>query len=130
MQPISVLLVDDHRDFLRVLARYLQVASEGQAVVVGVVSDGHEAVAKALTAQPEVILLDLKMPDPSGVVLLPQLRKALPHAIIVVLTMAEEAYARQAALADGADGFVTKSKIAGGLWPTIQELVSAKRIRA
>ncbi len=126
MRPISVLLVDDNRVFLDVLSPFLEEASEGAVRVVGVVSEGREAIGHATAAQPDVILLDLKMPDVSGVVILPELREQLPHAIIVVLTMLEQEHVRQAALAEGADGFVTKSKLASDLLPTIRGLVSFK----
>ena len=124
MRPISVLLVDDNRCFLDVLSRYLQAMGEGEVQVVGAVSDGREAVARALATQPEVVCLDLHMPGLSGMSLLPRLREAMPLVTIVVVTTQDQEYMRQRTLAMGADGFVAKEDITNDLLPTIRDLVA------
>jgi DNA-binding NarL/FixJ family response regulator len=127
MRPISVLLVDDNRILLREIARFLQAESRGEVMVVGSVSEGREAITRATAAQPEVVLLDLNMPDIPGMVILPRLREQMPEAIIVVLTMMDREGVRQASLQTGADGFVSKAYIERDLLPTIRRLVSSMR---
>ena len=127
MRSISVLLVDDNRRFLDVLSRYLQEASEGEVRVVGTVADGREAVPRAIAAQPDVVCLDLYMPDLSGQLILPRLRAQLPQVTIVVLTVQDQEAVRHTTLAMGADGFVWKEHIMSDLLPTIRDLVAAKR---
>ena len=127
MGPLSVLLVDDNRHFLGALSSYLQGMGEGEVRVVETVSDSREAVTRATATQPDIVLLDMNMPYLSGLDLLPRLRALLPQAIIVMVTMEDEEDVRQATLALGADGFVSKLEITGALWPTIQRLVSARR---
>jgi hypothetical protein len=68
---LSVLLVDDNRTFLRILTRFLSEYGEGALRVVGSLEGGRDAVAEAERLQPDVILVDLKMPDVPGLQLLP-----------------------------------------------------------
>src|ERR671916_735046 len=82
MQP-QMLIVDDHpltRDGLAAL-----LAGNGFEIVAEA-GGGHEAIELARALQPDVILLDLSMPDVDGLTALPQLRTAAPGAEVVVLT--------------------------------------------
>jgi DNA-binding NarL/FixJ family response regulator len=121
---LSVLLVDDSRAFLRILAEFLSEFGEGALRVVGSVMGGKDAVAEAQRLTPDVVLLDLAMPDVSGMALLPRLREALPDAILIALTLADPNGAREATLAAGADAFVSKMTLDHDLIPTIQRLAS------
>ena len=127
MGSISMLLVDDNATFLRILARFLQEQSQADIVVVGSVVRGRDAVAQALVRQPQVILLDLDMPDLSGLEMLPQLRERMPEVIIIALTLLDPASYRQAALAAGADEYVSKASLEADLLPAIRRLASARR---
>jgi len=71
--PLCALLVDDNPHFLRILDRFLTVHGEGGAQVVGTVVGGRDAVAEAARLRPDIILVDLTMPDISG-------RDPEPHA--------------------------------------------------
>lgn len=77
MGPISVLVVDDNPTFRRAVTRFLEEDCQGEVVVVGAVGKGEEALAQAQRLQPQVILLDLRMPGLSGLEVIPLLRKAL-----------------------------------------------------
>ncbi|MBI2951942.1 response regulator transcription factor [bacterium] len=127
MGPVSVLLVDDSPLFLDIATRFLQEEYRGEVVVVGVAGGGEEALAQAQLLQPQVILIDLNMPGMSGLEAIPRLREALPEAGIIALTLLDgEAY-RQAALAAGADGFVSKPNMGADLLPAIRRVVRADR---
>jgi DNA-binding NarL/FixJ family response regulator len=117
-----VLLVDDNRTFLRILTRYLSEQGEGTLSVVGSVIGGQDAVAQAQRLHPDIILLDLAMPDVSGLALLPKLRKTLPDAIIIALTLMDPDSSRQATLEAGADAFVSKTSLERDLLPAIRRL--------
>ena len=71
--PLCALLVDDNPHFLRILDRFLTVHGEAGAQVVGTVVGGRDAVAEAVRLRPDIILVDLKMPDITG-------RDPEPHA--------------------------------------------------
>ncbi len=125
MEPISVLLVDDNPTFLRVATRFLQ-AHEGVNVV-GTANGGQEALVKAQDLRPQIILLDLAMPDLPGLQAIPRLRKLLPQAGIIALTLLDTSGYRQAALSAGADDFIPKAALNTDLLPSIQRVAQAGR---
>lgn len=129
MTPIPVLLVDDNPAFLRMATRFLQEHCGSVVVVAGVAGGGEEALVKAQDLRPEVVLLDLAMPDLPGLEVIPRLRAALPEVGIVVLTLLDVAAYRQAALEAGADGFVSKATLGTNLLPAIQQAVQARSSR-
>ena len=119
--PVSVLLVDDSPVFLRVAARFLR--KEPRLVLIGVAGSGREALAQAAKLRPQVVLLDLAMPDLSGLEVIPLLRASLPKAQIIALTFWEGSEYRLAALAAGADGFVSKLAMSSDLLPVVWQLM-------
>ena len=101
-----ILLVDDHA-VLRAGLRML-LSAEADMEVVGEAGDGGEAVEQATALQPDIVLLDLTMPDVDGLAVLPRLKQAAPQAHMLILTMHEDAaYVRQA-FRLGAAGYVLK----------------------
>jgi DNA-binding NarL/FixJ family response regulator len=87
------------------------LSAERDMEVVGEADDGQQVLDQAAALRPDVILLDLTMPGMDGLSALPRLRKAVPQARILILTMHEdEAYLRQA-LESGAAGYVLKKAV-------------------
>ena len=104
--PIRVLIADDQRvvrEGLRML-----VALIDDVEVVGVACDGAEAVRLAEAHRPDVILMDLRMPDLDGIGATAQLRERLPAARVLVLTTYADEDAIIPALRAGARGYLTK----------------------
>jgi DNA-binding NarL/FixJ family response regulator len=130
MDPIPVLLVDDNPTFLRLVTRFLQEYCHGVVVVSGVAHNGEEALVRAQELEPQIILLDLFMPDVSGLEVIPILRTALPEAGIIVLTSHTANGYQDAALAAGADGFVPKARLSTDLLPAIRRVAQAARSQA
>jgi two-component system response regulator DegU len=127
MNPISVLLVDDNSTFLQILARFLRTQYQDEVVVVGTASGGKEALRTSQDLQPQVILLDLAMPDVPGLDVIPVLRTRMPDVIIIALTLWDTDAYREAARAAGADAFVSKASLSTDLLPAIRRLVQATR---
>jgi DNA-binding NarL/FixJ family response regulator len=127
LKPISVLLVDNNPVFLRVAARFLETHAE--VVVVGTAAGGEEALTRAQELQPQVILLDLAMPDLPGLQAIPRLREMLPDMGIIALTMLDTDGYRRAALAAGADEFVPKAAMHTDLLPSIRRSVKTDAVR-
>ena len=127
MSAVSVLLVDDNPIFLHCAKRFLQKRQD--VVVVGTVSGGKWAVDLAQNLKPDVALIDLSMPDLPGLELIPQLRAALPEIGIIALTLFDTDDYRQAALAAGADGFVSKNTMNTDLIPAIQRITQVNRAK-
>jgi DNA-binding NarL/FixJ family response regulator len=103
---LRVLLADDHkivRDGLRLL-----IDSQPDMRVVGEAASGQEALDKALELKPDVVVMDLSMPNLNGMQATEQLRARLPEAKVVALTAHEdESYLSQLCKA-GATGYVLK----------------------
>jgi DNA-binding NarL/FixJ family response regulator len=102
-----VLLVDDHPLTREGLAALL---SGHGFDVVGQAGDGHEALDLARGLQPDVILLDLSMPELSGLEALPRLRAEAPKCEVVVLTASGDEDNLLAAIRGGAAGYVLKTE--------------------
>ena len=118
--PTSVLLVDDNPTFLRIAAQFLREHCTREVTVVGTATGGAAALARAGDLRPQVIVVDLAMPEMSGLETIPRLRELCPDLGIVALTQMEPAAYREAALAAGADEFVTKAMLSTDLLPAIQ----------
>ena len=102
-----MLIVDDHpltRDGLAAL-----LAGHGFDIV-GEASGGHEAIERARELQPDVVLLDLSMPDLDGLSALPLLRAAAPDCEVVVLTASGDEANLLAAIRGGAAGYLLKTE--------------------
>jgi two-component system, OmpR family, response regulator CpxR len=80
--PSKVLLVDDERDFIQTLSERLQMRDLGSAVVYG----GEEALSVVDEDEPEVMVLDLKMPGVDGLEVLQRVKKKHPNVEVIVLT--------------------------------------------
>ena len=82
---IKVLFVDDHEMVRIGISSYLSTQSDIE--VVGEGSSGKEAIEKAHTLNPDLILMDLLMNDMDGVEATTQIKKDLPHIKVVILTI-------------------------------------------
>lgn len=113
---LRVVIADDHRLFRDGLRGTLENA--GMAVV-GEASDGAQAVALARELDPDVVVLDLKMPGVSGLEALRQIERSCPDVQAVVLTVSAEDADVLEALAAGACGYLLKDtradRLAGGI---------------
>ena len=102
-----ILIVDDHPLTREALAGLL-VANGFD--VVGQASGGVDAIALAGELRPDLVLLDLTMPDMDGLTALPRVREAAPEAEVVVLTASEDDGNLLAAIRLGAAGYLLKSE--------------------
>jgi len=122
---ISVLLAEDHetvREGLRML-----VNSQDDMRVVGEAGDGRAAVEQAQALKPNVVVLDLSMPEVNGVVAAKTLRASLPSAALVTLTRhSDQAYVQQL-LAVGASGYVLKQSSSAELLKAIRAAASGEK---
>lgn len=126
MNLISVLLVDDSRRFLDIVTHFLRTRGRSEVSIVGLAQDGHEALAKAQQAMPQVILIDLAMPVLSGLETIPRLRAMLPDAVIIALSMMDRESYQEAALEAGADDFVSKDTMNTQLLPAIRRIIQRR----
>ena len=119
MPKITLLMVDDHEIVRAGLRMLLQAQPDMQ--IVGEAEDGRAAIAKAKELQPNVVLMDISLPDIDGFEATRQIKRALPSTAILALTMHESDEYFFKMLDAGASGYVPKKAA-----PT--DLVSAIRV--
>jgi len=124
---MRVLLIDDHTLVRKGLEQLLQ--SRGVEIAASV-SSGIEGIAQAQALKPDIVLLDMKMPEMSGTETLKQLRAAGVKAPILMLTMSREEQDLQAALRNGAQGYLLKDMDPEDLVPALQDALLGKNVVA
>ncbi len=107
MDKTKILIADDHA-VMRAGLRMLIDAQPDMAVV-GEAGDGREAIERARTSRPDVLLLDLSMPGLGGIAAIDLLRKEAPTTKVLILTMHEDSEYLRQALEAGASGYLVKS---------------------
>jgi DNA-binding NarL/FixJ family response regulator len=106
MDTIRILIADDHQFYRHGVRTLLQ---ETPAIaVIGEAATGDEAIAQALALQPDVILMDIKMPGVNGIEATRRILHASPHIAILVVTMFEDDDSVFAAMRAGARGYLLK----------------------
>jgi two-component system, NarL family, nitrate/nitrite response regulator NarL len=106
MKPIRLLLVDDHALFRKGLASLLQREKDFQ--IVAEAQNGTEAIKKAAQLKPDLILMDIHMPDTDGIEATRRIREILPATRVVILTISEEEKDLFEAIKCGAHGYLLK----------------------
>lgn len=124
---IRILLADDHAAVRRGLCFLL--ASKPNCRVCAEAGNGKEAVRLAAVHQPDVAILDLKMPGLSGIEAAAQIRATVPTCEIAILTMCDADEMYQTALAVGARAYVLKSDAEQHLLPAVTLVGGSPSIR-
>jgi two-component system, OmpR family, response regulator len=102
--PINVLVVDDEA----VLAEMVSMALRYEGWNIATAGDGSSALAAARAQRPDVVVLDVMLPDMSGLDVLRKLREQTPHLPVLLLTAKDAVEDRIAGLTAGGDDYVTK----------------------
>jgi two-component system, NarL family, response regulator LiaR len=119
MRPIRLLIVDDHAIVRQGLRTIIRVTPDLE--LVGEADGGRAAVELAAAVQPDVVLMDLVMPDLDGVGAIAQIKRDCPATRIIALTTFSEADLVLGAVQAGADGYLLKDV-------DVQELARAIRM--
>jgi len=115
---VKVLIADDHNVVRQGLQTFLSLDPEIE--VVGTAVNGFEAIEKAQELNPDVILLDLLMPEMNGIEATSRIKRLLPNVKVLVLTSVLETDAISRALKAGANGYLLKSMQSDELCRTIK----------
>lgn len=117
----QLLIVDDNQKFLAVLQEFL---SEYDGInIARATSSGQEALEWAADNPPDLVIVDLWMPDMGGLELTRQVKSRWPEIPVIVLTLFDSERHRQAAFDAGANAFVAKSRMDSDLLPAIRQLL-------
>ena len=116
-EPYRILIVDDAPGVREGLSWLL--LDQSDLVVVGAAANGSEAIRQALALEPDLVILDIELPDLDGFVVTRQL-KALPHPpFVVLLSIHSDELSRQRGRQAGCDAYVEK----GLGWPALLEVL-------
>ncbi len=120
MEEIRVLVVDDHALFRRGVIQTIN--EEPDMSVIGEAETAAAATERARDLLPDVVLLDIKLPDGSGLSVATTLQRECPYSKLVVLTVVEDDDAVLRALKEGAHGYVLKGVSAEELVQVIRSV--------
>jgi DNA-binding NarL/FixJ family response regulator len=107
MKPASVLIVDDHALFRHGVRTTIE--RDGDLQVVGEATDGGEALAQARQLHPDLILMDISMPNCSGLEAVRAIKCELPRCKVIMLTVHSNRENLLEAIKSGAEGFLSKN---------------------
>lgn len=116
-----ILLVDDHTLFMEGLKYLLETYG---IQVVGEARNGLEAMEKMEQLQPQLVLMDIKMPVRDGLETLREMKSLFPNVAVVMLTTSEEAGDLERAVAFGADGYLLKDTAGTALIDYLEKVMS------
>ena len=122
---IRILIADDHAIVREGLKRIL--ADDSEMELVAEASDGSEAVRLAREHRPDVVLLDVSMPNRSGIDALVDIRQADPSVRILILSMHPEDQYAIRCLRDGADGYLTKESAPDLLIKAVRRITAGRK---
>ena len=106
MSTIKVMVVDDQTELAEEIASVLR--SDKGLEVVGLAADGFDALEKMKGAQPDVVLLDIRMPNMNGVVATRRIKEEYPQVKVVILTTFDDSDYILNAINNGASGYLLK----------------------
>jgi two-component system nitrate/nitrite response regulator NarL len=124
METLRVLLADDHLLFRKGLAQLLD--SQPDFEVVGEATNGLEAVAQTQSLQPDLVLMDINMPNSDGFEATHRIKAKAPNVRVVMLTVSEDADDLKAAIQCGADGYLLKDLSPETLFQQLRGLASGE----
>lgn len=117
---LRVLVVDDNDSVRRSICQLLESQADIEIACQAV--DGADAIRKAREHLPDVVLLDITMPNMNGLEAAHVLRREFPSMHIVIVSQHDSRGFQWAALAAGVSGYVVKSKAADDLIPELQKI--------
>ena len=126
MDPIRLLIADDHAFYREGVRAMLQGLTDLE--VVGEADNGDDTVARAVALQPDVILMDIKMPGANGIEATRRILQASPNIKILIVTMFEDDDSVFAAMRTGARGYLLKDADQDELVRAVRAVYSGEAI--
>jgi DNA-binding NarL/FixJ family response regulator len=118
MDMLRILIADDHPAVRRSLRSLVQTHADWD--VCGEAFDGLDAVEKAKVLRPDIVLLDISMPNMSGIEATPLIHQAVPQSEILIVSQHDSPEITRLVAEAGAQGYVSKSEVWSQLLPAIE----------
>jgi DNA-binding NarL/FixJ family response regulator len=125
MSSFSIVLADDHVMFREGIRKIIERIED--TVIIGEVNDGLELLELLKKSCPNLVVLDISMPNLRGLEAIREIKKYYPQVKVLVLTMHRKKEFIRQALADGADGFLLKEDPSGELIRAVQALKKGEK---
>ncbi len=118
--PLKVLIADDHA----IIREGLRTLLENRGIqVMDIAKNGREAVEKAITLKPDIVMMDIAMPELNGVEATAQIRKEVPHTRVIALSMHSSKKIIDKMFDSGASGYILKASAFDEIYDAIQEVI-------
>jgi two-component system response regulator NreC len=121
---IRVLIADDHAVVRGGLRRILETADDIE--VVGEAADGRQAVFETIETGPDVVLMDVAMPERTGLEAIPTVRRAAPDARVLVVSTYDDVSTVRRAFEAGASGYLLKDAVHAELVQAVREVAGGR----
>jgi two-component system NarL family response regulator len=121
-----LLIVDDHPSYVEGLATLMTKLADLQ--VVAVAYDADTALAKVEAHQPDLVLMDIRLPDRSGIEATREIRARYPSVKVVILTASDEPSDVQEAMREGACGYLLKQSDVGQLAAAVDAIYAGETV--
>lgn len=118
-----VVLADDHPHVLGAFGRLLGFSCD----VVGSASNGRDAIEAVMTVRPDVLVVDLMMPDMDGLEVCRRVKHAAPETAVIIVTAFGDPEMQKVALTAGASAFIPKHAAADALERTVRQIFAEKQ---
>jgi DNA-binding NarL/FixJ family response regulator len=125
LSSIRILIADDFKDWRRQVLLLFQARPAWR--VIAEASDGREAIQKAEELKPDLIVLDVGLPNLNGIEAAQQIRQLSPSSKIVFLSQNNDLDVVRAALGTGAQGYIYKMDVQRDFWPAIEGVLRGKQ---
>jgi DNA-binding NarL/FixJ family response regulator len=120
VRPLKILVVDDYQPFHEVIG---QILAQRKDFCVSYALDGLEAVRRTRTLRPDLVLLDIGLPNLNGIQVAKRIRRVSPCSRILFCTQESSSEVVAEALLVGGDGYLLKSNIVDELLPAIDAVL-------
>lgn len=121
----KIFVTDDHNMVRDAFVKVLELM--GSTLVVGSAAGGQECLDKLAVTQPDLLLLDINMPDMSGIEVLKVVKSKYPKVKVIMLTVHDDYAYAQDAMKNGADGYVLKDSDVDTLEQAIDMVLSGEK---
>ncbi len=119
--PTKILIIEDHDDFRAMVKSYLE--KQDIQLQVFEAPTGESGVIKALREKPDIILMDIRLPNMNGIDAAGRIKKYLPECKIIVLTMFETEAFRNVFKSQDIEAYIGKSELYEKLVPLLKEIL-------
>ncbi len=123
MARARILVADDHEEVRNTIVRLLKRQFE----VLAAVGDGPTSLEAVARLKPDLCVLDISMPEMSGIEVAQRIKQTDSQIRIVFLTLHDDSDCKVAALATGAEGYVTKARMGGDLLFAVREVLAGRK---